>query len=296
MTSTPITSPIYIEPRVEHVGDRPIGLPLDCAGATSIGLHRRSNEDHFAVALLERSLEVASTSLDAPPQARREIGLLLAVADGMGGHAAGRTASRIAVQAVIELVAGVAWQRDGRRLCELLAQCFAEAERRLHEDSQAHPDREHMGTTLSVALVRWPRLYIAHAGDSRCYLLRDSKLELLTRDHTFATQLIERGVIDSESADRSPMRNVLVNALGGNTEDVRTETSMHDLRDGDVLLLCTDGVSGQVSERSITEILTSSGDPRTASEKLVAAADEAGGVDNATAVVAIRLGPQGRTH
>jgi protein phosphatase len=294
--NTPITSPVYIEPRVERLGDRPSGLPLDCAGATSIGLRRRVNEDHFAVALLERSLEVASTSLEAPPQTGREIGLLLAVADGMGGHAAGRTASRIAVQAVLELVAGVAWQRDGRRLCELLAQCFAEAERRLREDSKAHPDRQQMGTTLSIALVRWPRLYLAHAGDSRCYLLRDSRLEQLTRDHTFATQLIEKGVIDAGAAAQSPMRNVLVNALGGNEEDVRTDTSMHDLREGDVLLLCTDGVSGQVPEERIAEILLTAGDPRHASERLVATADEAGGADNATAIVAMRIGPQGRTH
>jgi protein phosphatase len=296
MTSTPITSPVYVEPRVERLGDRPSGLPLDSAGATSIGLKRRANEDHFAVVSLERFFEVSSTSLDAPPQSRREIGLLLAVADGMGGHAAGRTASRIAVQSVIELVAGVAWQRDGRRLCELLAQCFAEAERRLRDDSRVHPDRQQMGTTLSIALVRWPRLYVAHAGDSRCYLLRDSRLEQLTRDHTFATQLFEKGVIDSDSASRSPMRNVLVNALGGNGEDVRTDTSMHDLREGDVLLLCTDGVSGQVSEERMTEILLSSGDPRHASERLVAAADEAGGADNATAIVAMRIGPQVRTH
>jgi protein phosphatase len=296
MTSTPITSPVYIEPRVERLGDRPTALPLDCAGATTIGLQRRANEDHFAVALLERSLEVSSTSLDAPPQAHREVGLLLAVADGMGGHAAGRTASRIAVQAALELVAGVAWQRDGRRLCELLCQCFSEAERRLREDGQVHKDREHMGTTLTLALVRWPKLYLAHAGDSRCYLLRDSRLELLTRDHTFATQLIERGVIDAAGAERSPMRNVLVNALGGNTEDVRTDTSMHDLREGDVLLLCTDGVSGQVPEARISEILQTAGDPRSASERLVAAADEAGGADNATAIVGMRIGPEGRTH
>jgi protein phosphatase len=296
MTSTPITSPVYIEPRVERVGDRPASLPLECYGATALGLQRRVNEDHFAVALLERSLEVSTTSLEALPQARREAALLLAVADGMGGHAAGRTASRIAVQAAIELVAGVAFQRDGRRLCELLSQCFAEAERRLREDAQVHPDREHMGTTLTLALVRWPRLYLAHAGDSRCYLLRDSRLEQLTRDHTFATQLIERGVIDAEAASRSPMKNVLVNALGGNAEDVRTDTSMHDLQEGDVLMLCTDGVSGQVAEDRIAQILLSAGDPRSAGERLVAAADEAGGVDNATAIVGMRIGPEDRTH
>jgi protein phosphatase len=296
MTSTPITSPVYIEPQLERVGDRPVVLPLDCAGATSIGLQRRANEDHFAVALLERSLEVASTSLDAPPQAHREIGLLMAVADGMGGHAAGRTASRIAVQTLIELVAGIAWQRDGRRLCELLSQCFAEAERKLREEGQIHPDRQHMGTTLSMALVRWPRMFLAHAGDSRCYLLRDSRLEVLTRDHTFATQLIERGVIDAEGAGRSPMRNVLINALGGNADDVRTDTSIHELREGDVVMLCTDGVSGQLPESRIAEILLSSSDPRSAAEKLVAAADEAGGSDNATAIVAMRNGPNGRTH
>ena len=296
MPSTPITSPVYIEPRFERVGDRPIGLPFESAGATSTGLLRRNNEDHFAVALVERSLEIASTSLDAPPETRREVGMLLAVADGMGGHAAGRTASRIAVQTLIELVAGIAWQRDGRRLCELLSQCFAEAERRLREEGEAHPDRQKMGTTLSMALVRWPRLYLAHAGDSRCYLLRDSRLELLTRDHTFATQLIEKGVIDAEGAESSPMRNVLVNAIGGNGDDVRTDTSVHELRDGDALLLCTDGVSGQVKESRIAEILLSSSDPQSAAEKLVAAADEAGGKDNATAIVAMRSGPHARTH
>jgi serine/threonine protein phosphatase PrpC len=89
---------------------------------------------------------------------------------------------------------------------------------------------------------------------------------------------------------------VLVNALGGNAEDVRTDTSVHDLREGDTLLLCTDGVSGQVREDRIAEILQSSSDPRHASERLVGAADEAGGADNATAIVGMRSGPQGRTH
>jgi PPM family protein phosphatase len=143
-----------------------------------------------------------------------------------------------------------------------------------------------MGTTLTMAVVSGTRLFVIHAGDSRCYLLRAGHLAQLTEDHTLVAGMVERGEISPEQARRHPQRHVVTNILGGGQLGVRVDVQRAALEPGDLLLLCSDGLTGMVDDGRIAAALAAEAEPEAACHRLVRLANDAGGKDNVTAIVA----------
>jgi protein phosphatase len=143
-----------------------------------------------------------------------------------------------------------------------------------------------MGTTLTVAVAAGRRLFVAHAGDSRCYLHSAGILRQLTTDHTFAAEMVRTGLITQDQQDRHPWRHVLTNLVGGNEPGVRAEVHLLDLHPGDALLLCTDGLTDMVPDDVIAAVLSEAAGPEQACRRLIDEANGNGGRDNVTAVVA----------
>jgi protein phosphatase len=268
-------------------------LAVRAAGRTDPGRVRDKNEDHFLVADLARTLRVRQTSLpQASIQQGRCRGHILLVADGMGGHAAGEVASALTVETVEAFVldllrrfSNLQTEDEDGVLADLRA-AVLQADARIIEESAHHPELAGMGTTLTLAFVSGRRLFVLHAGDSRCYLLRGSLLERLTDDHTLAAELVRCGHLQPEEARTHPRRHMVTNILGGVHAGVQVDVRRVDLDGGDVVLLCSDGLTEMLEEARIAVLLAAEADPGTTCARLVAEANEAGGKDNITAVVA----------
>jgi protein phosphatase len=202
---------------------------------------------------------------------------VLAVADGMGGALAGEVAAQVAVEAVARLAAPVTAD-DVRRALE-------EANRAIRRMASEDPDKAGMGTTLTAAMLADDRIDVVHVGDSRAYLWRDGELRQLTEDHSVVAELVRRGSLSAEDAEHHPQRNVITRALGAEPEVV-ADTVSEPLRDGDVVMLCSDGLSSYVPERDIAGILAAAATLREAAAALVERANAAGGTDNVTVVLA----------
>ena len=233
-------------------------LSLRFAARTDVGLLRELNED----------------SMYAGPR-------LLAVADGMGGHAAGEVASRVAIQSVAPL-------DDDSPGADLIGGLRAAAETAsgyLHDMVAADSALDGMGTTLTALLFAGQRLGLLHIGDSRCYLLRDGQLTQVTHDHTFVQHLVDEGRITPEEASTHPQRSMITRSLTGRGE-LEMDLSIREVRAGDRYLVCSDGLSGPVSEETLAETLRSVEDPAAACEQLVELALRAGGPDNVSVIVA----------
>ncbi len=263
-------------------------------GVTDRGLVREDNQDQFLVADLQRSMRLDSSSpafRDARLVGAAQ-GWLLIVADGMGGYRGGEIASAIAVEGMARLVLdSMPWPApSGHSSGELIEDFLVQALRNCHtEVQQAAEERgldARMGTTLTLAFVDWPRMVVLHVGDSRCYLLRGGVLSRLTRDQTLAQQLYEEKTLTAEEAARSRFRHVLLNSVGGNLPELTVETHQLDLHPGDRLLLCSDGLTGQLDDREIQRRLSLDKPMESIAHGLVDAAKLAGGDDNITALVA----------
>lgn len=272
------------------------GPTIDAAGATDIGCVRERNEDQFLVAELDRWLLIRDTSLEFESYASHvggRQGWLLAVADGIGGRAGGDIASSAALSSLIHYVTfTMPWlvqmdddAREGltSEVEHMLEHCQARIERiaRRRGMGDSLP-----GTTLTLAYIIWPLLHVMHVGDSRCYLLRNGKVEPLTHDHTVAQRLVERAVMSPEELETSPFRNVLDNAIAGGMQPPRIEVQSRQLQAGDQLLLCTDGLTDEIEASVIEQILTTETSASASCKRLIELAREAGGHDNITAVVA----------
>jgi protein phosphatase len=266
---------------------------IDWYGLSDRGQVRETNEDQFLIAGLSKSLLIHQTSLDHESHTRLfggSQGHLLAVADGMGGHSGGQRASAIAIDTLARYVLGTSsWlvNLHDHEEDDLVGELEAALKR--CQDSiakAAHAGYEGMGTTLTMAYIAWPRLYVVHAGDSRCYLQRGARLEQITRDHTMAQKLVEAGALDADEAKESRWSHVLWNCLGGGTDRLEPEAYKTTLQLGDTLLLCSDGLSGALGNAQILTALRQDLAARETCELLVRAANQAGGKDNITVVVA----------
>jgi PPM family protein phosphatase len=210
---------------------------------------------------------------------------LLAIADGMGGHAAGEVASRVA----IESVAPLDDDQPGADLVTSLRVAVETASRFLQDMADADSALDGMGTTLTALLFADRRLGLLHIGDSRGYLLRDGALTQITHDHTLVQHLVDEGRITPEEASTHPQRSWITRSLTGRGE-LELDLSIREVREGDRYLLCSDGLSGPVSQDTIAETLRTAPDPQQACDQLIALALRAGGPDNITAIVADVLG------
>lgn len=273
------------------------------AGRTDIGRKRDSNQDHFLIADLNKSMLVQSTSLNLETQSRlygMSHGKLFMVADGMGGHQGGNRASTLAIDLLInQLLNSMHWffqidkdqDQDERELdfIEDLKKLLQRAHEGIEKESHEILSRKGMGTTLTMAYVIWPWMYVVHAGDSRCYLMRGDEIRQLTRDHTVSSQLVANGGMTAVEAESSPWSNVLYNALGAGATAVEAEIHKVRLEPNDTVVLCTDGLYRYVAEDEIQTMLESEMEPQECCRTLIELANFRGGADNSTIIVA-RLG------
>jgi PPM family protein phosphatase len=269
-------------------------VTVDVSGLSHPGKVRARNEDHFIVTRIGRYIETAITSLPPGevPERADEVGYALILADGMGGHAAGELASRMAISGLVKLV--IAMPDWIFRLDEGIAEDASQRSKRrfrhlnslLIEQGAQDPDLRGMGTTLTAARNMGRHLQIVHVGDSRAYLLRDGTLHRLTRDHTYVQLLIDTGQLSKAEAADFGARHVLVNALGGCDEEVEVDVDQLELKSGDRLLLCSDGLTDMVDDETIRRTLIENRDSAGAGRRLVDLALENGGRDNVTVIVA----------
>jgi serine/threonine protein phosphatase PrpC len=241
-------------------------------GQSDVGQQRGNNEDCFRIV-----------------QALN----LFVVSDGMGGEAHGEIASAMAVETVVKTCTGEqtesvatsadvqpTWSEQTKRLFTAAHL----ANKKIYESAEANPQQQGMGATLTGAWVNEEKLSVVHVGDSRVYLLRSGILQQLTSDHSLVAEQVRRGILTAAEAEHSELQSVLLRALGTHPE-VEVDTEEHTLFPGDILLLCSDGLTRMVAEQKIAATLQSESEPGRAAEKLVALANENGGADNVTVVV-----------
>lgn len=267
---------------------------VDARGLTDIGKKRKTNEDHFVILNLHKAAEIRQTSLPDPgvfDRLRLPEGWLFIVADGVGGQPGGELASETAVTTLVEYLgqAATCFNRiEPDREHELLEQlegAVHEAHRRVSEHGGgARGAVPGPATTLTMALLVWPRAYIVHVGDSQAFYLRKGRLRQLTRNQTTGEYMVDVGAWTEEQARNAPIGGSLVSAIGAT--EMTPSVGLIDLQPGDSLLLCTDGLTRHVSDERIAELLGTAGDAESACRQLVDEALAGGGRDNVTVVLA----------
>jgi serine/threonine protein phosphatase PrpC len=249
-------------------------LRIEVAGETNVGMKRTHNEDNFSI--LEDS------------------GLYI-VADGMGGHASGEVASKMAVDALKEFFAATAndpertwpYKMDRSKGYEenRLITGIKLANLRIYESAQRDPRQRGMGTTIVTMFAVEDGVYVAHVGDSRVYRIREKQIEQLTEDHSLLNDYIKMKRLTPEEIANFPHKNVIVRALGMK-DTVKVDTRFEQPRASDVYLLCSDGLSGPLSDDDMLQVCTAAPDLKTAASKLIEKANANGGPDNITVVLA----------
>ena len=268
---------------------------IDVAALSDKGNVRDRNEDHFYVARGGRRATTLVTNVppaDIPSQFE-ETAYLLVVADGMGGHAGGEVASRLAIATLINIILHAPdWimrleddEHAGRLMDRAVAR-YRAVHQALQERARLDPELRGMGTTMTAAYSLGRDLFVTQVGDSRAYRFRDGTLQLLTRDQTQAQMLANEGVIRQQDVARHRLRHVLTSALGGLHSHMVAEIDRFELADGDRLLLCSDGLTDMVGDAEIADLLRREARSEEACRLLVDRALVNGGKDNVTVVVA----------
>jgi protein phosphatase len=268
-------------------------LHVQSFGATDVGRHRKTNEDQFVTAALMRALWVEQSSL---PQSTVQYadgrGHVFIVADGMGGAAGGETASALAVGAIEGfLLNALGWvlalgTSDDAEVLRDFKSALRSADACVYAAAAHDPGLRGMGTTVTMAYSIDADLFVAHVGDSRCYFLRNGVLRCLTRDDTLVQQMVDGGLLSPANAAQHESRHVITNVVGGPTRGIQVQVHRLRLEPGDTVLLCTDGLSGMLPDDRIAVTLAASPDPKAACEQLIQLANEQGGEDNVTVIVA----------
>ena len=267
---------------------------IDVAALSDKGRVREQNEDHLFVARAGRHLTTLLTNIPSSdvPTRFEETGYLMIVADGMGGHAGGEVASRMAIATLINIVLHVPdWilrldEEHAQKLMDRAAERYRKVHEALQEKAKLDPKLRGMGTTMTAAYSLGDDLFVAHVGDSRAYLFRDGKLQLLTHDQTQAQLMADVGMIPQKEVARHRLRHVLTSALGGMEKAVKVDIQRLKLTNADRLLLCTDGLTDMVENEGIARALGGVESSNEACRQLVDLALENGGKDNVTVVLA----------
>jgi len=248
------------------------GMEVKAFGLTDVGRQRHHNEDAFLV--------------------QPDAGLFL-VADGMGGHAAGEIASRIAAESVAEFIQHTisddgtwphAYDENFKRSTNRLMAAVKLANTRVLEAMRKDTRLRGMGTTVVASLVDGDMVSFAHVGDSRAYMIRGSQMSRITNDHSWVFEQVMAGMLTEAEAEKHPLRNVITRALGG-ALSVIPDASEIECKPGDVYLLCSDGLTGMVPDDEILRVVTEHDDLEDACKNLVQFANDRGGYDNVTAVL-----------
>jgi PPM family protein phosphatase len=248
-------------------------------GASDRGLVRQTNEDAFVMADLSSGQRWAggrSAEWKTSPK-----GVLLAVSDGMGGAKAGEVASALSVEGVLAGLLQVA--KDGRPDGEALRQVIERANERVH-DAARRPDRRGMGATLTAVLVSGTTAFLAQIGDSRAYLIRGNEIRQCTHDQSYVQMLVDAGVLTAEQASHSPRKNIILQVMG--QEALRVALGRLELRRGDRLLVCTDGLTNVVDDEAIVSVAAAPTHLGPACAELVQRTRAGGAPDNVTVLLA----------
>ena len=270
-------------------------MAIDLAAATHPGHVRQNNEDHHLVVRFRRTLEHLHSNLDEGLLASSYnlTGYGLVVADGLGGMAAGEVASQLALTRLVELVVDTPdWMLDIKQpqqsqvVVQRMIDRFYRLDQAIRQRAEQDATLSGMGTTLTVAATLGTNLIVGHVGDSRAYLFHNDSLSQITKDHTLAEALIEAGVAGRDEPAARSTRHVLTAALGSFGPNTKPELWQLQLSPGDQLLLCTDGLTDMVDDKTIASLLRNAGNADKACEDLVTVALAAGGLDNITVVLA----------
>lgn len=278
-------APSTRDPRRFISGAMPVSRPdvhVRAVSCTHVGRVRAGNEDACTMVDLDKAAFVSGGSL-----ARFDVGdkgVLLAVSDGMGGAKDGEVASRITIETLARTLLGSDGAVDGSTVLEHATRA---AHRAVWDEScrVGQSGRTRMGATLTAAIVRGRSLSIAQVGDSRAYLLRQGKMTQITTDQTMIQSLIDKGLMKPEDAESSPFRNILTQAMG-HQEDVHVTMSEIELRDRDCVLICSDGLTNELTDEEIRDTILQSIRLDVAAKRLVEMANARGGRDNITVVLA----------
>jgi PPM family protein phosphatase len=283
---------------MSDLGSDPHGdVIVSVFGRTDVGRTREHNEDAFVVA------DLSTNNPTLQPEVRRHTlgpkGTLFMVADGMGGAAAGEIASAMAVEVVLGELREK-WisvqTTDPEEFVRAIRRATVAANQQIHNFAASHSEYRGMGTTATVAGLLGDKLYVAQVGDSRAYLVRDGVASQITKDQSLMQKLIEAGELTEEEAAQSDRRNIILQALGPEPL-IKIDLTHQQVRRGDVLVLCSDGLSGQVTKDEIARIVSEEPDLVSACKRLIDRANENGGPDNITVIAArfdgSRLEPPG---
>lgn len=271
---------------------RPQFSQIDAWGVTHPGRVREVNQDHFFVGALARGITVDATSIDEEGRSvlhAERLASLAMVADGVGSRKGGGEAARIAVQELVSKVSEFYYEADYQEsedpevFTRLLHEAALSCHESLLERAEAVGGKRRFATTLTLFLGLWPHAYLLQVGDSRCYILRGGDLTQITRDQTVAQELVDSGSLTQTVASRTRWANVLSSSIGGEQAAPVVTRVTRDW--GNVVLLCSDGLTKHVSDERIRERLAAVTDARETCELLVEDALEAGGTDNVTVIV-----------
>jgi PPM family protein phosphatase len=268
------------------VGRSPKRVKVQVFAKTDPGRTRDHNEDHFLVADLTR--REASLQPSVREHEVGERGSLFIVADGMGGAAAGELASEMATEAIYDQMVrtwGADRETTPQRFASRLKEAVEAANGHIHSYAKAHPEVRGMGTTTTAVGLLGDHVYLTQVGDSRAYLVRNGQAVQLTKDQSLMQRLVEAGEMTEEEAAKSERRNIILQALGPDPR-VRVDLTYQEVRKGDLLVLCSDGLSGQVQKEEIAEVVLRELELPVACDRLITLANDRGGPDNITVVVA----------
>ena len=268
---------------------KPPFVNFDFSGASDTGRRRDSNQDQFLIAQLQKVMRVEKSSLDfgAPTICGDFMGTLMFVADGIGGAPAGDVASRIAIQEVCRFVLNsMHWLHSedpypSEEFVQDLIAAFERTHRVVRNNAASHFDRIGMGTTLTLGYIVWPNLYVVHVGDSRCYHLHQNELIRITTDQTIGQSLCEKGILKPDEVDESRFGHMLWSCIGA-VENPTAVIYQRRLAAGDVVLLCSDGVTRHLADGQLHDLMSSSLTCEEICDLIVRQCNEAGGEDNIT--------------
>jgi protein phosphatase len=284
-----------------------MSIQIDIHGESHVGQHRPDNEDQFLIADLNKSMRVHQTSLGLSHQTRLfggSQGKLLLVADGLGGHESGERASTLAVDGVANYILNAMdWffrlnETNEAEFEAELKEAFQHSQSVLESEAEAIPQRRGMATTLTMAYIDWPILYVVHVGDTRCYHVRGNSINCLTTDHTIAEltkATVGSGeddfVLCGESSEQdtkpyNPMGHALWNVIGGSDKSLDPQVTKSELSVGDALLLCSDGLTRYVPDEELLKLIGEDRPAKKTCEQFISLSNHRGGKDNITAVLA----------
>lgn len=246
-------------------GMKPRDDELDLFGLTHVGKVRKTNQDHFMLCTVHPQVQVHGTSLpseDSLPLRGERLATIMLVADGVGSTAGGGEASQLAVETITRYVSSslhvyhASGAAHGVKFEEALRVAAIEAHTAVRTEAATRGEPGRMATTMTLAIITWPKVYVVQVGDSRCYHYLNGALKQVTRDQTMAQALVDEGALPRDSLETSPLKNVLVSAIGG--ENAEPVVSHIDIRNRNgVLLLCSDGLTKHVSDTELAEALES---------------------------------------